>query len=128
MAQNAAVAAVRFVLLDLIGDFVAFPVWWYTAGIVKCLRWVGRQARYQWQAIGLGIWIKNLFVPMFGQTDVWGRIISFLMRLGQIVGRGVWYLGTLAALAAVVALWIALPPALVVLVVLQVRGLLMPPG
>lgn len=126
MAQNAAVAAARFVLLDLLGDVVAFPVWWYTRGFAKFLAWCAGSARYQWQSIGLGVWLKNLFVPMFGQTDLWGRVISFFLRVFQVLGRGLWFLVSLALLAALVALWALFPPALVALVALQVGGLLVP--
>lgn len=126
MAQNAAVAAVRFVALDLVGDALAFPVWWYTAGFLKFLGWLGVQARAQWHTIGLGVWLKNLFVPMFGQTDVWGRIISFFIRLGQIIGRGIWYLATLLLIVVAAVLWVAFPPVLVTLLVFQFAALAAP--
>jgi len=35
-----------------------------------------------------GLWLKNIFVPMFGQTDWQGRITSFFMRLVNVIGRG----------------------------------------
>lgn len=126
MAQNAALAAARFVLLDLVGDVVAFPVWWYTRGLAKFLAWCAESARYQWQSIGVGVWLKNLFVPMFGQTDFWGRVISFFLRVFQIIGRGIWFLAAMVLLAVLVVLWVAFPPALVTLLVLQIGGLLMP--
>lgn len=127
MAQNAAVAAVRFVTLDLVGDALAFPVWWYTAGFLKFLGWLGMQARAQWHTIGLGVWLKNLFVPMFGQADAWGRVISFFMRLGQIIGRGIWYLAALVLIALAAVLWVIFPPALVALLVFQFAALAAPP-
>lgn len=34
-----------------------------------------------------GIWLANIFVPMFGQFDWQGRIVSFFMRVVQVVVR-----------------------------------------
>ncbi len=126
MAKNAAVAAARFVVLDLVGDIIAFPLWWYTAGFVKFIGWAGAQASVQWQSIGVGVWLRNLFVPMFGQADVWGRIISFFLRLGQVIVRSVWYAVFLLLLAVLAVAWAVFPPALAALLFLQMRAFLMP--
>ena len=46
-----------------------------------------RRVAGTWRSLGLPLWIKNLFTPMFQQYDVMGRLISFFMRLVQIIGR-----------------------------------------
>jgi len=55
------------------------------------------------------VWIKNIFTPMYGQTDWQGKLISFFMRLFQIIFRGIvmtfWLFFTFTQIAA----WIALP-------------------
>jgi len=38
---------------------------------------------------GLGIWVKNLFVPMYGETSLTGRAISFGVRFVMIIVRGI---------------------------------------
>ena len=39
--------------------------------------------------LALGVWIKNIFVPMFGQRDWQSRLISVFMRIVNIVGRSI---------------------------------------
>lgn len=70
-------------------NILLFPIWWYTSGVkyafLKCVS----RIRYFNLYFGFTIWVKNLFVPMFGQRDIQGRLISFFIRLVQIVIRGV---------------------------------------
>jgi hypothetical protein len=74
-------------LLDALLDFFYFPIWWYTEGVVyigkKCYR-IFLQGN---EELAPAIWLKNLFVPMFGTRDWEGKIVSFFMRLVQIIGR-----------------------------------------
>ncbi|MBI4262681.1 hypothetical protein HY624_04105 [Candidatus Uhrbacteria bacterium] len=66
---------------NIILDFLYFPVWWYTRGFVDVLRWAGNSVQARESAIGIRIWIANLFVPMYGQSDWQGRSISFVFRV-----------------------------------------------
>ena len=68
-------------------DILMFPWWWYTRGVRGVLRWAGRTLRGWEQVVGLRFWARNLFVPMFGQTDVQGRLISVAMRVVVLIGR-----------------------------------------
>lgn len=42
--------------------------------------------------LNIAVWIKNIFVPMFGQRDWQSRLISIFMRTVQIIGRGIFLL------------------------------------
>ncbi len=94
-------------------DIVAFPVWWYSKGIVYMLEQLLLSARRQAAFLAVGLWVKNLFVPMYGQYDWQGRIISFFVRLMQIVARSVAYVLWLVGLCGVAIGYIVLPPVLV---------------
>jgi len=59
--------------------------------------------------MGLGVWIKNLFVPMFQQYDWQGRIISFFMRLFQIIFRFIGFIIMFAIYLVIFLGWFALP-------------------
>lgn len=90
-------------------DILYFPVWWYSAGA-----W--RAAKNGWHYFLLGnarlapgLWLKNLLVPMYGQYDWEGRIISFFMRLVQVIGRSLALFGWLLAVLAAVIAWLLLP-------------------
>lgn len=95
-----------------IWEFLTTPVWWYTKGLVVAATGLANEARDTWVRFGLSIWIKNLFVPMFGQRDVVGRIISFFMRLAQIIGRGIGFAAWIIGLGALLILWLIAPLAI----------------
>ena len=89
MAQSAPSLAIRYFFVDLIGGVVGFPIWWYTHGLFTMAKWAGGSVRSASQYLGLGVWIKNLFVPMYGETAIAGRLISFAVRLFMIVIKGI---------------------------------------
>jgi hypothetical protein len=103
MAQSAPILGIRYFFVDLIGGIALFPVWWYTRGLKKTTESAIGSVRNASAYFALGIWVKNLFVPMYGETSWQGRLISFFIRFWMIVFRGI-AVGIWAALVAV--LWI----------------------
>jgi hypothetical protein len=101
MAQSAAGLAVKYFVGDLVGGIVLFPVWWYTRGLDLMVAWTRGAFASANRTLGFGIWVKNLFVPMYGETELSGRLVSFSIRLFMIVARGIGVLawGLLACLA-----------------------------
>lgn len=79
----------KFVLSETIGSLLRFPMWWYSDGLLKLSQWILRQLNYRWRAYSFVIWIQNLFVPMYGQYDWSGRLVSFVMRIVVLIGRGI---------------------------------------
>jgi len=83
-------------LFEAFIDAIYFPFWWYTAGAKHAFLWCLSLLQSGNDNFAPGLWLKNIFVPMFGQYDIQGRIISFLMRLAQVVGRTfalfIWFL------------------------------------
>ena len=77
------------ILARIIWDFLYFPVWWYSAGFINILKSVGHFYKQEEASLSFLVWLKNLFVPMYGQNDMMGRLISFFIRLIQIIFRGV---------------------------------------
>lgn len=76
------------VLVETIGKFLFFPIWWYSFGLVKLVRLLVHSLEEQYKNWQLGVWVKNLFVPMYGTSDIMGRIISFGVRLFMITVKG----------------------------------------
>ena len=103
----------RLVLTELIGGFLALPMWWYTRGLSVMSEWLRRTVRDASQMLALGVWVQNLFVPMYGETEWSGRLISFGVRLVMIFVRGIavafW---AVLALALFAAYFVSLPVAL----------------
>jgi len=97
------------IFFQFILDLFYFPLWWFTGGVAHA----GRFCFVLWQDGNLylapGLWLKNLFVPMFGQYDWQGRIMSFFMRLVNVLGRSlallVWTFFTLMLFL----LWLVFP-------------------
>ncbi len=89
----------RLILSELLSGVFALPVWWYTRGLVLVSTWCRETVKNTSQLFGLGVWVKNLFVPMYGETEWSGRAISFVIRVAMIFVRG-----SAVALWAVVAI------------------------
>jgi hypothetical protein len=102
--------AFQRVMFEVILDFIYFPIWWYTFGMVRAVKWCWSVLEDGNDLLAPGIWIVNLFVPMFGQYDWQGRIISFFMRLVQIAFRGVALFGWVIVCILLFIGYLLLPP------------------
>jgi len=100
-------------LIEVLLDIVYFPLWWYTVGARHAGHWCFDLIKSGNSDLAPGLWLVNIFVPMYGQYDWRGRVISFFMRLVQIIARSfalvVWTIFCLALFAA----WLILPVAVV---------------
>lgn len=103
------IALFQQVILQLVVEAVTGPVWWYTGGVVHMMRWMREQSIRTWYRLAIGLWIRNILVPMFGQYDWQGRIISFFIRLFQIVARMIVFVLALLWYAVLVLAWCAAP-------------------
>ncbi|HTK04500.1 MAG TPA: hypothetical protein VL500_02860 [Candidatus Eisenbacteria bacterium] len=109
MPQSNAVLAIKYLAVDIVGSFLYFPVWWYTAGALRTGRFCVRTVRGKAAQFGIAVWLRNLFTPMYGLRDWQGRIISFFMRLLIVT----WYSIVLFVLSVLMLLcflaWLAFP-------------------
>ena len=60
-------------------------------------------------ALAPGLWLKNILVPMYGQNDWQGRLMSFFMRLVNVIVRAGLLLLWMIVSAVLFALWLMLP-------------------
>ena len=102
-----------------LGEMLYFPFWWYGAGAFQTARALFKFWLNQEKLLGVGIWVRNIFVPMYGQRDIAGRVISFIMRLFQIIIRGLALLFWLIFIIIAFLLWLALPIALILAIGVQ---------
>lgn len=96
-------------------DVLFAPVWYYTVGIAVAYRWLVASITSAWHMMGTGVWIHNIFTPMFQQHDWQGRIISFFMRLFQIIVRLVGFFILATALSAIFMIYLTAPLVLIAL-------------
>lgn len=109
MAQNAVIISAKYFFVDLLGGIVFFPVWWYSHGLARVAGSLSRAFMAEERSLAIGVWLKNLFVPMYNANDIAGRLISFFMRLVQIVGRTVVLGVYLVLLLLMLVLYVTLP-------------------
>lgn len=119
---------VRFVFLDLILSVLHFPLWWYSDGLGSVLGRGRRALAFRWKSFAIGVWIRNLFVPMYGQHDFMGRMVSVVMRFVMLIGRLIFIAFEAFYYFLLTILWVTFLPGLVFLFVFGVlRGVFLPP-
>lgn len=99
----------KLLFLDIIWDIVYFPIWWYSRGLFETLKWTGIKIVNLERTLGVDVWIINLFRPMYGQRDFAGKLISFFMRIVQIVFRGIILVMGSMYFLLLVGMWFAAP-------------------
>jgi hypothetical protein len=110
------------VVVTLVTDILMFPVWWYSRGLLLMLRGAQETFVGYVKYFSIDVWIKNLFVPMFGQRDWQSRLISIFMRLVQIVGRSFGLFVVAGLILGVVGVYLVAPIALGVLAAYHLLG------
>ncbi len=123
MAQKVTGGLIRDVFLDTLREILYFPIWWYTRGL-------GMAANFSWQRIknmevrlGVKVWVVNIFKPMFGQRDIAGVLISFFMRIFQIIGRTLVLILWTMVMILVFFAWIILPILVILGIILNLATL-----
>lgn len=119
MHQSNFITLTLKVLTRFFSGIIFFPLWWYSRGFIHFVKKVYHFLKEEQKILGFNIWLKNIFVPMYGQRDLTGRAISFFIRLFQVVVRGLvlifWALISLSLLI----MWLALPFLLIMAIVYQ---------
>lgn len=96
-------------LFETFLDLLYFPVWWYTAGAYGSAKWCLGLIAAGNGNFAPGLWLANIFVPMYGQYDFEGRLISFFMRLVQILVRLVALFIWILICLILFCVWLLLP-------------------
>ena len=112
MTNSSAFYVVK-ILGEIIWGVIYFPFWWYSRGLAQVLVFLKNFLKDKEKGLALFVWIKNIFRPMYAQTDRVGILISFFMRLFQIFARGLIMIFWSAVALAVFCFWLALPIAVV---------------
>lgn len=108
------------IIVSLLLEIVYFPIWWYSVGFFRLLKNVGNFLKDRENSLGFWVWAKNIFVPMYGQSDWAGRFISFFVRLVQIIFRGLALLIWSLIGLVVLILWLILPLLLLIALFFQI--------
>jgi hypothetical protein len=107
---------------EFIFDVLLFPVWWYTQGLKRVTMVCGRMVEEANMSLAPGIWLKNIFVPMYGQYDWQGRLMSIFMRIVNIIGRGFAFFLFIFFVFGLVLIWIFFPLFVIYFLLLSLFG------
>lgn len=107
--QNLALSSLKLVFVDLIGDFLYWPIWWFTVGAAKWALFCFNKIKEAENYLGVRIWLANLFTPMFAQYDWQGRLISFFMRLFMIIVKTIILIAWSIIVFILLLAWFILP-------------------
>ncbi|MCK5416428.1 hypothetical protein KAI92_03305 [Candidatus Parcubacteria bacterium] len=106
---------------ELFGDFLYFPLWWYSRGFVNhvktCINFLNNRNR----SLSYFVWIKNIFTPMYGQTDFWGRIISFFVRIIVVFFESILMFFWLLVILFIILLWLVAPIYVIYQIIFQLN-------
>lgn len=110
MSDHIIIATLKYIAIEIIWDIIYFPIWWYTKGLKKVANYCIQSAIFHInRRLALGIWLKSIFKPMYGDYTREGRIISFFMRLIVLLWKLVAVLLWLIVLFLLFIGWIILP-------------------
>ena len=108
------------IISDLIRDIIYFPAWWYSQGLLQFVLILKNFLVSKQKSLALLVWIKNIFRPMYGQYDWQGMLISFFMRVFQIIVRSLMMLfGAMVCLLALIG-WVILPLLVIYEIIFQI--------
>lgn len=104
------VIIIQRIAFEFLLDVMYFPLWWYFGGA----KLVGIKCIHLFQDTNMSLapllWLKNIFVPMFGQTDWQGRLTSIFMRFVNIIGRSIALIFATFFIVCLFFVWLLIPP------------------
>jgi len=109
MVINLALNSIKSALGDLLADVLYWPFWWYSRGLLKAAKFCLGEIKDQQERLGLWVWLKNIFTPMYGQYDWEGRLISFLVRLVQVIFRAILLMVWAVLMFLLFLVWLTTP-------------------
>lgn len=110
MSDHILKSSFKYIVVEILWDIIYFPVWWYTKGIKRIFLYCINSAKlHVTRRLALGVWLKNMFTPMFGDYTKEGRIISFFMRFFVLIWKLIATVLWLIVLLILFLLWIIFP-------------------
>lgn len=97
------------ILKAIVEEVVYMPVWWYTVGAGRATKRFFARLKDGNDYLGWSIWLVNIFTPMYGQSDLAGRLISVTMRLVQVIARSILLLAWVIVAFIMYAVYFILP-------------------
>lgn len=97
------------ILGEITRDIIFFPLWWYSRGLAQTVKSFLSFLDNRQRSLALLVWVKNIFTPMYGQTDWQGRLISVFIRIVQIIFRSIMMLFWVVLVVGALLVWLITP-------------------
>lgn len=107
------------IISELFGVVPKTFFWWYSDGVSRLFDWTRKRLAYRWHALAFRFWTSHLFQPMYGQSDIVGRVISVVMRFVVLIWRLIVLFATVLFYALALMLWFFVPAIVVAMIVLN---------
>ncbi|MBI4435096.1 hypothetical protein HY630_00330 [Candidatus Uhrbacteria bacterium] len=125
MTKPSAVLVLKTTVLLGAREKVRLPLWWYTTGARETLGRLWRSIPGSVRYLGVDIWARNLFVPMYGETSFLGRVISFFVRLVVVMFRSLGVVAWTVVAVGLATVYLAILPFAIFGILSQVVGVLL---
>ena len=96
-------------MLEFFVDLVYFPVWWYTGGAKRAVLFCYRLIQDGNAQFVPFLWLKNIFVPMYGQRDIQGFLMSVFVRFWNVIFRSIFLLLWTVVVCCLFLIYLILP-------------------
>jgi len=104
------ISFIKFIIIDPILEILYFPFWWYTKGLKNAALSLRNNIHRLAHTLALRLLLTNMFKPMFGQYSLSGRIISFFMRVLQLLFYSILFIIGAIILLVLFFIWIGILP------------------
>lgn len=108
-------------ILEFLLDVVRFPYWWYTGGLLLVGHWCKRGFQETVWRLSLGLFVKHLFTPMYGDYSKSGRAISLIIRLVILMAKFIRLLAATIWYFAILLGWCLLFPLTLIMLLSRVN-------
>jgi hypothetical protein len=112
------------IIIEILWKIVYMPIWWYSRGLFNLVEGLVHFLSDHLKSTALFVWIKNFFKPMYGQYDWAGILISLIVRLFQIIVRGIYFIFYVILCLAALIVWLVFPIIVIYFIYFQIFGLI----
>ena len=84
MSNNIIVATLKYIAVEILWDIVYFPVWWYSTGLVRVVKFcLNSAAQHLNRRLALGIWLP--FSPLASAIKLQPLPVSYFIYLPLVL-------------------------------------------
>jgi len=91
-----------------------FPLWWYKDSLIWWKRFFQNLLIFLDNKLAVSLMLKMLFIPLFHDASLLGRILSFIFRVVRVVVGGLIIILTVVSMIFWWLVWLALPIILII--------------